>query len=32
MELVTDYAFDCEHSNGFKRYLDDYDLSQFLCL
>ena len=24
-------AFDCESVIGFKRFLDDYDLSQFLC-
>jgi len=24
-------AIDCESVSGFKRFLDDYDLSQFLC-
>ena len=28
--FLPDSAFDCESVSGFKRFLDNYDLSQFL--
>jgi len=31
MNALPASAFDCKSVSGFNRFLDNYDLSQFLC-